>query len=246
MVAPKQRSSQPAQHLAAPGIDTTGASGLVPRRGVAGVLFLAIAAATAFWATGCAGYINYPPVGDDWAINSTNVSPSLAIMEAGMLRALRRSGAPGSLQHGTYVVNPPRGTQLRYAEALVQRLNAVPGFEGAQIVTPENGDLPVYHITKLWVRGDEAIIDILRPIPSILPAQGQQEVFQPYTVWLRGGAFEHWRTVATRDWPVGMDAAPMRWNWATQFPEEGQVIDTYDVPAEAESGPAIDLPEGDL
>jgi hypothetical protein len=213
---------------------------------------LALAAAVAWAATGCAGYINYPPVGDDWAINHTNVNPSLAIMEAGMLRALRRSGAPGGLQHGEYVVNPPRGTEMRYAQALVDRLNAQPGFEGAQIVTPENGHLPCYHVTRVWVRGDEAIIDILRPIQSIRPAEGQQEVHQPYTVWLRGGAFEHWRTVSTRDWPVGLDPVPMRWNWATQFaapepmPQQplndpGSLDGTYD--AAPSDAPAVDLPE---
>ncbi|MGP1345638.1 MAG: hypothetical protein ACTS3F_03085 [Phycisphaerales bacterium] len=168
---------------------------------------------------GCASYINYPPVGDDWAINHTNVNPSHAIMEAGMLRALRRSGAPGGLAYDAYVVNPPRGTELRHAEALVNRLNAVPGFEGAQIVTPDNAHLPAFHITRLWVRGDAAVVDVLRPIMTVRPQPGATEVHQPYTVWLRGGGLEQWRTVATRDWPVGMETPPERWTWRSQFPQ---------------------------
>lgn len=212
MVAPTQRSEPTIER---PNLGSAAHGKPRRRRSVAAVLALALLAL----GVGCAGYINYPPIGNDWAINNTNINPAHAIMEAGMLRALRRSGAPGDLQHGPYVVNPPQGTELRHAQALVDRLNAVPGFEGAQIVTPDNGHLPAYHITRLWVRGDEAIIDILRPVQILRPTEGRTEVHQPYTVWLRGGALEQWRTTASRDWPIGMETPPERWTWQTQFPQ---------------------------
>ena len=103
---------------------------------------------------GCALYMNYPPLEGDTSINNPNVSPMPEVVEIGLIETVRRYPAGGA-----YVVNLPRGTSRATAEWVREGLGA-----SARLVGDESeAGLPVFHVTRVWIRGNKARVEVLAP-----------------------------------------------------------------------------------
>jgi hypothetical protein len=76
-------------------------------------------------------------------------------------------------------------------------------------MTPDlaNSGLPVFHVTRVWMRGNQATIDVLRPMPELGNDPQGRTVYQPVTVRLEAG-FQPWRVVHARIWNPGDEVEP--------------------------------------
>lgn len=146
---------------------------------------------------GCAaGYSSYPVVeGADLANKSPDGWPTfqLAGMAARYVADRYPPNAP-SWASGEpvtpperFVVNIPSGmSRIPYERAI--------GFAGAGAEAPsaENSGLPVYHVTRVWVRGHLARADVMRPVGEVGENPGGGAVYQTITVYFEGG-FRPWK-----------------------------------------------------
>ncbi len=187
---------------------------------------LSLALSTAILTTGCAVSATYPSRGqDDYAINDPNVHPTPKLVELALDRVTERSPVEGA-----YVVNLPEGMEKRWAELMLHRM----ADARAQLVSPDNEDLPTFHVTRVWVRpGRWGEVEVLRPMASVDgPAGGN--VYQPVTVRLRRTALGKWRVEATRIWPMREVAEPVRYGWASDAPEADTLPDQAPLAPESE------------
>ena len=145
---------------------------------------------------GCATYANYPKVDGDVAVNDPNIAPLPTMMVVAMGWVVDRYPADGA-----YVVNWPRGTDRNRAESLAERV----GPE-ARIVEPSTMDLPVYHVSRIWLRGDRGEVDVMRPVA------GTEGGHQTLTVHLRN-ELGRWEVTNSKAWPVGLASAPGLYGW---------------------------------
>lgn len=144
---------------------------------------------------GCATYANYPEIGKDAAVNDPNVAP-LPRLEAVALRwVVRRYPVEGA-----YVVNLARGTERSKAESIAAEVG-----EGARLVSDQTMGLPVYHVSRIWLRGDRAEVDVLRPV-------GDEGAHQMVTVRLEN-ELGRWAVSSAKVWPVGMGEVPELYGW---------------------------------
>jgi len=171
---------------------------------------------------GCQQYSTYPAVA---SAEGMAESPNKPATEATMTLALQYVAtryAPAGLQKEPatpadagkltvdypMVVNLPRGMRKSFYERIAKKV-------GPQVVPMtadvENGTLPVYHVTRVWLRFNTATVDVLRPMPEVGVAPGGGPVYQKVTVRLEGG-FEPWRVVHARAWEPGTDPAPLAYH----------------------------------
>lgn len=107
-----------------------------------------------------------------------------------------------------FIVNMPPGTRRSVYDRVIEAVGL-----GAVGPTPENAPdggagaaLPIYHVVRVHVMGDEARVEILRPIST--PAEaGGQALYQSVNVQLRGG-LKPWTVLAGGAWSMGMVEAP--------------------------------------
>ncbi len=152
---------------------------------------------TAFALDGCAGYNNYPPIEGDTAFHDTN---SL-LMEDLLVRSMRFT-LDRYPARGEFAINLPARTGEDRAQSILARIKD----PRAHMMTREVVDLPTYHVSRVWVRGDEAEVDIQRPVASLRgPDAGP--VHQTITLRLRGG-LRPWRVESSRAWTVGAAQTP--------------------------------------
>jgi hypothetical protein len=144
--------------------------------------------------SGCAAYFNYPSIGNDAAINDPNVAPVPTVMTLA-LRTVLTDHPP----EGSYVVNLPEGMGRKQANRIVSDL----GTPTAQLATRGTAELPVWHVSRIWIRGDRAEVDVLRPLAG---------AHQGTTVRMTGGP-RPWRVTSTKVWPVGMLDVPELYGW---------------------------------
>ncbi len=145
---------------------------------------------------GCAAYANYPSIGRDAAVNDPNVAPLPTLAYLGVRWTVDRYPVEGA-----YVVNWPRGMGRARATTLADRLG-----DGARLVSPGTRGLPTYHVSRIWLRGDRAEVDVMRPVGG--PDAGHQMV----TVHLRSD-LGRWEVASTKLWPVGMGEVPELYGW---------------------------------
>ncbi len=170
----------------------------------------ALLVAPAFLATGCASYANYPEIGEDSAINDPNHPPIPDVMAASLKYAAERFPV-----NGEFVVNLPPGMQLRWAERVVKRMEN----DNARLVSPGTEALPAYHVTQVWIRGDAATVEVVRPIPGLRPGSegGTGEfTYQSLRFKLRGSFGNSWRVRSTRAWTMGAAEPPRLYGWAAE------------------------------
>lgn len=156
---------------------------------------------------GCAGYANYPSIGEDAAINDPNHPPIPDVMAEALRYTVEKFPVEGE-----YVVNLPPGIQKRWAERLLKRLED----PNARLVTPGTENLPAYHVTQVWIRGDSSTVEVVRPVPTVKAgAEGPAALtYQSLRLKLRGAGSANWRVRATRAWTIGAAEPPRLYGWA--------------------------------
>ncbi len=169
---------------------------------------------------GCATYANYPPIGQDLAVNDPNVIPIPVLMRVAITRTLQSDSQTGELPE-RWVLNLPRGTTLERARSILDNSMRDAGVSGGMLV----GDsgylgLPVYSVTRVWLRADSATVDVIRPVtldgmePTEADADGVAYTYQKVTHRLKGG-FRPWRVETSRAWPIGLEDQPELFGWPT-------------------------------
>ncbi len=159
-------------------------------------------------AAGCASYATYPPVPGDTAINNPN-TPALGNVMLAALRHVAIKYPPGgetdpaapmpSESEPRFAFNLPAGV----TPAVYERLAHLVGY-GAVPLSPDTSHLPIYHITYLRIRGDQAQVSILRPVTELPLMPAGTPVMQEIKLNLRGG-LRPWQVVAAREWDPGTE-----------------------------------------
>jgi hypothetical protein len=154
------------------------------------------------FAAGCAGYGSYPGIEGD----SANHDPNTLWMQRTMAEALIDATTRYPVD-GPYAVNLPEGLAPSRMEIVLSWL----GDEDANLLTQETADLPRYHVSRIWIRAQNAEVDVLTPRPEAV-GPGGEAVYQPVTFYLHGGS-RKWRVTSSRLWAIGSREAPVP-NWA--------------------------------
>lgn len=167
---------------------------------------------------GCATYANYPPIGQDFAVNDPNVVPLPVLMRVSLTRVLAQDAANAELPE-RWVLNLPRGMDQGRARSILENTMADAGVTGGMLVGDEGYQgLPVYSVTRVWLRADKATVDVIRPVtldgmePTESDADGVAYTYQKITLRLVGG-FRPWRVEGTREWPIGLEERPELFGW---------------------------------
>jgi hypothetical protein len=169
---------------------------------------------------GCATYANYPPIGQDLAVNDPNVIPIPVLMRVALTRTLQNDSQTGELPE-RWVLNLPRGTTLERARSVLDNTMRDAGVSGGMLVGDAGYQgLPAYSITRVWLRGDSATVDVIRPVtldgmpPTEADTGGVGYTYQKVTHRLKGG-FRPWRVETSRAWPIGLEDQPELFGWPT-------------------------------
>lgn len=164
---------------------------------------------------GCAAYITYPAseAGEDGLRGDVNTLPSPRLQRLAVGRVLSLDRASGAWDGGAWVLNPTGGLRLARAEDLRRRLVELhPG--GLLVGEPGYESAPVYSVTRVWVRGDEGRVDVVRPAAGAAAgaAGGDSERFSRVTVHFRswGGS---WRVEEVFAWASGLAEEPTLFSW---------------------------------
>lgn len=176
---------------------------------------------------GCMGYTTYPPAEGQLASSDINGPPADEIMIEALRRTIERHPPVGS---GVAVINLPEGVHDRAYGVIGYRVDDVTDVP-VRVMQPALESHPTYHITRLWVRGDRAEVDVLRPVEELGPSPTGEVIVQAVTVYLRGG-FREWHVVRTRPWVIGTDALPEPHYYGVGEP----VSEPGDRPVEQRSG----------
>jgi len=172
---------------------------VIRRQAVFGVALGALVAGCAL--PGCsAGYSSYPKVeGAAFADPNTTTVQKVIVASVDYMQDRRPIGE-------NFALNLPVGM-------LPERMDALRSLvedERAQVLTKERADLPRMHITRVWIRGTRAEVDVLRPVEGV-PQMGGQGVHESYTLRLRGG-LGRWRVEDARRRSIGSSEPPAP-NW---------------------------------
>jgi hypothetical protein len=194
---------------------------------------------------GCVGYNVYPREPGVGGFSNPNSDPFPPIMTEAVRWAITRYPAVtpaewspplGVPPEGSrFAVNLPVGINRSVYLRVVQRI----GF-GAVPMEPGNEGLPTYHIARIWVSGDEAKVDVVRPIPGMPALANGQPATQAITIRLRGGV-NPWRVTSHRVWEMNTLPVPPL-NYVPGEGEEPPLVPTVGgEPATTDD--AVNLPE---
>lgn len=148
-------------------------------------------------AVGCAAYANYPSIGDDAAVNDPNIAPLPELVTRSLVWVVDAYPVEGG-----FVLNLPEGMDRKKAALIAERVG-----RGAELVSSESMGLPVYHVTRIRLRGDRGEVDVLRPV------SGAGGAHQMVTVRL-GSRLGTWEVRTTKVWPVGSGDVPPLYGWS--------------------------------
>lgn len=176
----------------------------------------------ALWAAGCTSVIYdsnpHAPAGElgekpDYASHTVQ---NLLATSIGW--AVDRYPPPDDGNDGWFAINLPPGlTREQYIEVARQI------GDRAAPMTPELGYLPTYHIGWVWMRGDRARVDVIRPVFA-LSGVGEP-VYQAITLHLRR-RYSSWRVERTQPWDPGVVPVPDPYYLPELPPEEQAALET--------------------
>lgn len=218
------------------------ATGVLTDRMIPWALALVSAAAIAT-VGGCVGHNIYPPQSGVSGFHNPNSDPFPPLMTEAVRWAITRFPAVTPAEWSPPLGVPPEGA--RFAVNLPVGVNRLvylrvvdrAGF-GAVPMTPGNEHLPTYHVVRVWVGGDEAKVDVVRPVPGIPAAADGRPATQGITVRLRGG-LKPWHVTSHRVWALNTLEAPA----LNYVPEEGAPTPTP--PDPVKDGAALNTRDGD-
>ncbi|MBN8596817.1 MAG: hypothetical protein J0L78_03995 [Planctomycetes bacterium] len=149
-------------------------------------------------------YANYPPItGDDFATKNVNASFNMKNAMAAALRWTAMRYPPPGGDNAPFAINLPAGS----SEETYERIVSLVGH-GAQPISEANAKtLPVYHVTRVWLRGEIARIDIIRPVFEVAEKPGGGHVYRGVEVRLAGG-WEPWRVTGSSEYEIGVLEPP--------------------------------------
>ncbi len=142
---------------------------------------------------GCVSYTNVPVPNSAPAFKHANSGASIKVIVASIDRVVLRH--PMRDRNGNYAVNLPAGTTPETANTIVSRLpdGAIVPFEGM------SDTVPVYHISRVWLRGSSGKVDVVYPI--------DHETDGGVTVWVHGGD-QPWYVERLQFWAPGTIPTP--------------------------------------
>lgn len=152
------------------------------------------------------GQVNYPGIPGDSNSNSVNNPPAPQVMESALYYVVRRfppiAAAPGNqaAPNQAFAINLPPGMDPENLQHIIAGVG-----NGARALTDETKSLPLYHVSRVWVRGTSATVDIIRPVFS-LPDRPVAPLYQGVTLHLRSRGWWHVETV--QQFPVGSPDVP--------------------------------------
>lgn len=142
---------------------------------------------------GCVSYTNVPEPSTAPAFKHANSGSSIKTIVASVERVVNRH--PMRDASGRYAVNLPAGTTPKTAQTIVSRLPV-----GAMVPTFDmDSSVPVYHISRVWLRGSSGKVDVVYPLSDGLDGG--------VTVWLHGGD-QPWYVKRTQYWAPGTIPTP--------------------------------------
>jgi hypothetical protein len=179
-------------------------------RTAAAVLVMAMMAS----GLGCVGYAVYPPEEGMKGFKNPNSDPIPTLMTEAVKYVSSRypstsqeewHAAPSIIpgEAPKFVVNLPSGVNQSVYRSVVKNISPTalpmePGLEG----------LPTYHVARVYVQGDEAKVDVIRPVPALGGnASEARQITQGVTVRLRGG-FGPWHVTSHNVWTLGAMPVP--------------------------------------
>lgn len=199
---------------------------------------LAATAAAALNLTGCAAYFNYPELDGSAAWSDANVRPIPGLMAAATAQVLREDfEAAGTEQ--PWIFNPPKGTTPEAARRTLNDIESRSSISGGMLVGDPGtldrfgavrDDLLSYSITKVWVRGRNAVVDVVR---------GAGDDYRRATLRFEGGATP-WVITNLRNWRLG-ETPPQLFGWPEPASEQAAaelIQDTQDEQHEQDEQPA--------
>ncbi|KAA0217280.1 MAG: hypothetical protein DYG94_01405 [Leptolyngbya sp. PLA3] len=184
-----------------------------------------LAGGTILASLGCVGYSSYPKV-EGGAPSSPNFIHMRPVI-AESLKAVIEKYHPQDA--GPYAVNLPIGITETGRDEVMKALGAQ-----AMDLTPRTEHLPIYHVGRVWVRGADAKVDIVRPILELGRLPGGQPTYQGVTVWLDGG-INNWWVEMIQPWSIGV-VEPPELHYVVEHPPEESSRDQA-APAEAGAPP---------
>ncbi len=142
---------------------------------------------------GCVSYTNVPEPSSAPAFKHANSGSSIKVISASVERVVRKH--PMKDAQGRYALNLPAGTTPETAQRVIERLPA-----GAMIPTEwMDGSVPVYHISRVWIRGRSGKVDVVYPLPDGLDGG--------VTCWMHGGD-RPWYVERLQYWAPGTIPTP--------------------------------------
>ncbi|GJQ28991.1 MAG: hypothetical protein HBSAPP03_08750 [Phycisphaerae bacterium] len=166
---------------------------------------------------GCQQYVSSPGVPTAKGIPENPNKPAALTCMVEAVRYVATRYPPGDITYTPdkpsaaleapyeLAINPPRGLRKSFYERLVKQVGPK-----AKAIAPENehGQMPVFHVTRVWMRFQSATVDVLRPMPELGPGPDGKPIYQVVTVRLEGG-MSPWRVVHARAWePQGVEIPP--------------------------------------
>lgn len=145
---------------------------------------------------GCVSLASYPAAPGETAIRNTNDPRVIDVMVVALDWVIRRY-PPETTGEARLAINLPPGVRERIYERAAIRIG-----HGAVPLSTETQNLPTYHVARLRIRGDEAAVDILRPMTELGATPEGAPAYQEIRVNLRGGV-RPFRVVSHREWTPG-------------------------------------------
>ncbi|MBC7836131.1 MAG: hypothetical protein H7Y88_13680 [Phycisphaerales bacterium] len=193
-------------------------------RTILSVALTVAVAGSALSLSGCVGYTATPASQDESIFSSPNAPATHDLMAVSLRWVIRRyppSGGDGRytiwddqlptettddlVVSDRVILNLPRGVRRSVYRRILERVS--PLAHPVTVETIAEG-LPIYHVGRVFITGDEAKVDIFKPVTAIgNRSPSGEQLYQAVTVRLRGG-FKPWHVTSHHVWTVGALPVP--------------------------------------
>lgn len=99
-----------------------------------------------------------------------------------------------------FAINLPPATRPETYRRVVDEVGL-----GAVMLTPETQGLPTYYLGRVFIMGDEASVDVIRPVKEF--STSDKITYQAITVRFRGG-LKPWTVISNTPWTLGAVSPP--------------------------------------